>query len=105
MRRFIALLVAVSFTLVGFDYVTDYAEAFEGTPLAFLPDGHAEGDGHDAAEHVRACNGCHLGGALLLGLTHTISVVQDLERQVLADRPAHPLGSLSPSRLNRPPIA
>lgn len=68
MRRFVAIALVVALLFSGVEYAADYAEAFEGTPLAVLADGHDCDDGHAPSEHQAACDGCHAGGVHLTAL-------------------------------------
>lgn len=105
MRRFAAILSVLGFLIGGFEFVTDYGEVLEGTPLAAMPDGHDSNDGHDAAEHGLSCDSCHFGGVHLMGFAVPSLAML---RLAVSDRPswqAPDPARVVPARRYRPPIA
>ncbi len=105
MRRCIVIVSILALLFAVFEFVTDYDEVVEGTPLAAVPDGHDGDDGHAPAEHGFSCDSCHFGGAHLAALP--MPLLSSLTPASAAFSPwRQPAPShLDPSRLNRPPIA
>jgi hypothetical protein len=105
MRRFTVLLLALSLVSVGFEYVTDYGEVLEGTPLAALPEGHEANDGHAPAEHGASCDACHFGGVHLLALAVAPLTTLRATPPVISGWQEPAPTRVGLSRLDRPPIA
>lgn len=100
------LLLVVSLLAGGFEYATDYGEVLESTPLAGMPEGHDERDGHEPAEHGISCDVCHFGGVHLLALAVSPLVALRVAMQpVIPDWPELAPTRMAPTRLDRPPIA
>jgi hypothetical protein len=103
--RLLASVLVLALLFGGFEYATDYVEAFEGTPLAVLADGHAPDDGHAPAEHSAACDGCHFGGvhpAALLLQPATVMPAADVMPAPWRSRLVAAVAAIPPYR---PPIA
>lgn len=69
MRRFLASLLVLTILAASLEYAADYAEVFERTTLAALPEGHSGDDGHTPTDHQLSCDNCHFGGVHLTGFT------------------------------------
>jgi hypothetical protein len=105
MRRLTILLLALALVSAGFEYVTDYGEVLEGTPLAALPEGHDANDGHTPAEHGVSCDACHFGGVHLLALAVAPPTTLHAIPPVISGWVEPAPMRVGPSRLDRPPIA
>jgi hypothetical protein len=105
MRTWIALISVLALLFAGFEFVTDYNEVLEGTPLAALPDGHSGDDGHTPTEHGFSCDGCHFGGVHLAVMPVSLlsSFAPAAAGHSLWSPPAPSRLDFSP--LDRPPIA
>lgn len=105
MNRVVATFLILALLFGGIEYATDYVEAFEGTPLAVLADGHAPDDGHTPAEHAIPCDGCHCGGVHLAAMLLPASAA--LPSAPLAIAPWHTpvLAAVAAAPILRPPIA
>lgn len=104
MKPLIALLATIALLGSGVEFVTDYAEVLEGTPLAALPDGHTPGDGHEPADHGVRCDNCHFGGVHLIGVVPTAGTFGPAThaQRIVWSPPAPVRVSATPP--NRPPI-
>lgn len=79
-KRFLVSLLVLTILTASLEYSADYADVFQGTTLAVLPDGHSQDDGDTPADHQLRCDNCCFGGVHLTGFA--------VAGQVLAHRPA-----------------
>jgi hypothetical protein len=98
-----AVILAV-FT-AALEFAGDYGEAFEGTALAVMPDGHSADDGHQPGEHGLRCDNCHLGGIHLIGFTVASISAMPRATPVPAAGPSARLAEHRSAPPSPPPIA
>jgi hypothetical protein len=104
-KGFVAIALVVGLLFSGVEYAADYAEAFEGTPLAVLADGHDFDDGHAPSEHQAACDGCHAGGVHLTALLAPAVALLAAAQAAPAPWRSHDGAPVAIAPLYRPPIA